>query len=284
MIENVKIPEFATKTAMIDWLIANKSMLIAAKKAETKKADGYGFTISYEGGKDATNKDLLATEIGPEAVKMRIKPVINTTNILDSHKDVHIPGLWKKALQELGYTPLCREHKMDFENIITDDISDPGMKIYTKTMTWKELGYDVPGETQALIFECTIDKGRNSFMFDQYRMKYVRNHSVGMRYVRLVFCVNDQRYPEELANWNKYIDYVVNKKDAEESGYFWAVLEAKIIEGSAVVKGSNPVTGVLSATEVKTEEPSPDTPNTSAANKSTLELSALNNILKNLTV
>lgn len=35
---------------------------------------------------------------------------------------------------------------------------------------------------------------------------------------------------------------VVNIEDAEAQGYFWAVLEAKIIEGSAVVKGSNYIT------------------------------------------
>lgn len=282
MIENVKIPEFAKKSELFDWLIANKSMLIAAKKAECKKADGYRFVITYSGGKDATNKDTPGTDIGPDAVKIRIKPVINTTNILDSHKDVHIPGLWKKSLSELGYTPLCAEHDMSFRGIITDDISDPSMKVFVKTMTWKELGYDVPGETQALMFDCVIDKARNSYMFDQYRQKFVRNHSVGMRYVRLVFCVNDPRYIDEFENWNKYIDAIINKDDAEESGYFWAVLEAKVIEGSAIVKGSNPITGVSSMAEVQLEEPAAATPHTSAA-KSTLDKSELNNIIKNLT-
>ena len=35
------------------------------------------------------------------------------------------------------------------------------------------------------------------------------------------------------------------KETAIEKGYFWAVLEAKLIEGSAVVIGSNPVTPTL---------------------------------------
>jgi phage anti-repressor protein len=44
---------------------------------------------------------------------------------------------------------------------------------------------------------------------------------------------------EEKAIWDKYIDEIVNKEVAEEQSYFWAVSEAKAIEGSAVVKGSN---------------------------------------------
>jgi hypothetical protein len=44
---------------------------------------------------------------------------------------------------------------------------------------------------------------------------------------------------------------VVNKEVADTKGYFWAVTEAQFIEGSAVVKGSNYVTPVLSITENK---------------------------------
>ena len=40
-------------------------------------------------------------------------------------------------------------------------------------------------------------------------------------------------------------------KEAGEDGYFWAVLEAKEIEGSAVVRGSCPATPTLSITQPK---------------------------------
>ena len=58
---------------------------------------------------------------------------------------------------------------------------------------------------------------------------------------------SDSKYDkEEKANWDKYIDQVVNRKDAEAQGYFWAVTEAKVIEGSAVPLGSNYATPVIS--------------------------------------
>ena len=46
------------------------------------------------------------------------------------------------------------------------------------------------------------------------------------------------------------------KEQAEEQGYFWAVTQAKLIEGSAVVLGSNPITPTLSN---KNDEPLKDT-------------------------
>ena len=83
-------------------------------------------------------------------------------------------------------------------------------------------------------------------MFEQYKQGYVDNHSVGMQYVKLRMCVNDKDYEKGKEAWDQYIDQVANKDVAEKQGYFWAVLEAKAIEGSAVPNGSNPITPTLS--------------------------------------
>jgi hypothetical protein len=42
---------------------------------------------------------------------------------------------------------------------------------------------------------------------------------------------------------------IANKSAADEKGYFWAVTEAKLIEISAVVIGSNRITPTQSVTE-----------------------------------
>ena len=79
-----------------------------------------------------------------------------------------------------------------------------------------------------------------------------------MRYVDIVLCVNtDEKWAkEEKENWDKYISEVIHKEQAEEQGYFWAVTQAKLIEGSAVVLGSNPITPTLTS---KNDEPLKDT-------------------------
>jgi hypothetical protein len=124
--------------------------------------------------------------------------------------------------------------KSDFSNVLFDSV-DKAISSASQTV-------------EVLIYETTISKARNQIMFDQYKNGYVLNHSVGMRYVKLLLCINsEQDYnAEEKANWDKYYDIILNKDQADKKGYFWAVVESKNVEGSAVVKGSNFLTPMLS--------------------------------------
>ena len=97
-------------------------------------------------------------------------------------------------------------------------------------------------------------------MFKQYKQGRVKQHSVGMQYVKVAMAVNDKGFAEEYKTWNKYIDQIANREQAEQQGYFFAVTEAKVIEGSAVKRGSNWVTPTLdnnmkSEPEQSTPEP-----------------------------
>ena len=199
---------------------------------------------------EAKDKAENAAEVVKEG-EIRVKVVINTTNLIDSHMDCHMKGLWKKSLSEQKKLKLLKEHKATFENVVSDQVTATA-----KTMTWKSLGYDMEGSTQALIFDATIKEERAPYMFGQYKNGYVDNHSVGMRYVTLYLCMNNDKSwaAEEKSNWDKYYSEVANKEIADQYGYFWAVTEAKVIEGSAVVKGSNYATPTISVKE-NTEEP-----------------------------
>jgi hypothetical protein len=236
----IEIPQFATRKELFKWLVENKNHLIAQKKFSMKKADGIPFiNLTTQDGK--IDKAADAKDEDPNVIYKR--PVINTTNIIDSHLDLHIPGLWDKSLKENGKNMVhLQEHEMKFDHIISDE-SD--LKAYTQTFTWKELGLAYKGNTQALVFDSTIRKDRNPYMFDQYSKGRVKNHSVGMWYVKLVMCINDEDYGAEFEAWEKYLPQAVNPEVAESTGYFWAVTEAKAVEGSAVVKGSNFATPTL---------------------------------------
>jgi len=108
-----------------------------------------------------------------------------------------------------------------------------------------------------------------------------------MRYRKMYFCVNsgDEWATSYKDNWDKYIDQVVNRKQAEEEGYFWAVTEAEVIEGSSVVFGSNSFTPTVSVTQSKQEDNS-EAANNSTSNDNTIEPSIDTqkqvNIIKNL--
>lgn len=240
----LEIPNFETKKELFDFLIKNKNTLLAQKMNETKHADGVGY-VSLLAKTDTTTSKSVS-----EDKDLNISAVINTTNIMDSHKDVHIQGLWQKSLSENKRILHVQEHKSnDFDKIIS---SGEDLKAYTKSFNWTELGYNAIGKTEALVFDSKVKKERNEYMYNQYKNGYVDNHSVGMRYVKLVMCVNDEDYGAEYEAWEKYYPQIINKEEADKFGYFWAVTEAKVIEGSAVPLGSNPITPTLN---IKNEPP-----------------------------
>ena len=252
----MEIKEFATKAELFRYLKENKDYLIAQKKFEMKRADAVSFQACVVHDKEevTTEKSVETPETLLTKDVIKVRSIINTTNLLDGHGDCHINGLWKKSLKEQKNMLLLREHKITFDYIISDNV-----EASTKKMTWKELGFDFEGETEALIFDSEIAKSRNPYMFEMYARGYVKSHSVGMSYVKMFLCINSEEkyYMAEKADWDKYIGDVANRAEAEEKGYFWAVTEAKLIEGSAVPMGSNWATPTQSVKEYI--EPSEDT-------------------------
>jgi len=237
---------FATKQELYTALRENKTFLIQQKKSTIKTADAVDFypIVDAPGHVDGISSKMLTKNIidPATATSLTMKLAINTTNLLDSHSDVHIPGLWTKSLKVTKNRYHLQEHQMKFDKIITDDV-----QATAKTVTWKDLGAEYEGKTQVLTYKVTISKDRNPFMFEQYAKGYVKNHSVGMRYMKIFLAINSEhKYDvEEKEIWDKYIDAIANKEDAEAQGYFWAVTEAKEIEGSAVPMGSNPITPTM---------------------------------------
>lgn len=240
----IAIPDFPEKSALNDWLIENKASLIAQKKSTVKLADAMSCACDFVSikGDSVIKAEAVAAENG----KLKVRSIINTTKIFDSHGDVHIDQLWNKSLKENKDLYLVKEHNFSFEGIISENV-----KAFTKQMSWNELGFNYSGQTQALVFDSVISKVDNPFMFDRYKAGRVKQHSVGMRYVKIDLAVRDERYEKEFEIWTKYYDLIVNKNDVDEVGFFWAVTEGKVIEGSAVVKGANFATPTQSVQESK---------------------------------
>ena len=250
---------FANKQELFKALKDNKPNLISLKKSTEKRADAFcGFYND-----DLSKNNLVAKSEGEieDPNFLKVKVVINTTNFLDSHGDVHIDGIWNKSIKDNPTKLHLQEHERDFDKVISDSATAS-----VKSIGWDKLGFAYEGKTQALIFDSVIDKKRNEFMLNQYKNGWVKNHSVGMRYVSLSLCLNSSTEwdKEEKENWDKYYPSIANKDLADEKGYFWAVTEAKIIEGSAVVMGSNSTTPTLEVTQAEKSleiipEPSKDT-------------------------
>ena len=242
MKETMQIPEFKTKKELFAFLIENKDILITQKKEQTKHADGFLYVHTLNKiGKVEAIKANEPVDVS-DKTEIEVVAIINTTNLMDSHDDVHMPGLWTKSLQENRMIMHLQEHSMSFSKIISEGND---LKAYTKFYDWADLGFEFKGKTQALVFNSVVKSGRNNFMFKQYANGFVKNHSVGMRYVKLLLAVNDEDWGAEFEAWEKYFPEIANPERAEAKGYFWVVKEAKVIEGSAVPLGSNFATPTL---------------------------------------
>lgn len=274
----MRIGDFVSKEDFFRYIKDNKSKIVSEKKSAIKYADAIDFiNVKAIEKSEFAIKENTPIDISDNGIITR-NLVINTTNYLDSHFDVHIPNLWKKSISENPTTYLLKSHLRDFEYVITDSAIP-----YVKNMNWTDLGLNSEGKTQALIFKAEISRERNEFMYEQYLKGYVKQHSVGMKYINIFFCVNsdDRYFIEEKKNWDKYYNEIVNKEIADKEMCFWAVTEAKLIEGSAVLFGSNPITPTLSKNKSSYTQDEPlDTTKNRNSREITIEKEKLEQILK----
>lgn len=236
--------QFATKDELFKCLSENKGLLKAQKKLQIKETD----SIAYSFAVNEKNEALKAGEINISEINtLKIKIVVNSCNLFDSHLDVSINDSWNRTVKNAKRVLLLEAHKAQFDKIISDEI-----QLAVENISWKDLGFEYEGKTQCLVFYVTIKKDRNSFMFEQYAKGYVKEHSAGLRYIQIDLAINSEAEwnKEEKEIWDKYYPSIANKEDVDQYGYFWAVTEQQIREGSAVVFGSNFATPTMSVEPV----------------------------------
>lgn len=242
-------------------IIERKSELIALKKAEIKTVKG-GLSALIQG-----NVSKGVYENGDSALKRTI--IGNTYNWMDSHDDVHAKGVFTKTIKERGNQIF---HLHDHEFKLTSKVGEP-IKVYEDAVEWKDLGVDKLGETQALFMDSEILKDYNERIFAEYKNGKINQHSVGMQYVKIDLAVKDEEYEEEYKVWTDNIDQLGNRERAEDKGFFWLVREAKLIEISAVLMGSNSLTPTIN-------EPSQDTQKNEPPQSTQKEVEKLFNLIK----
>jgi hypothetical protein len=220
-------------------LVANKSELIELKKAEKKFTNGLNTVLNNK----AVAKGLYSN--GENKLERTI--VGNTYLFMDSHDDVHAKGVFTKSIKERQDKIF---HLHDHEFKITSKVGEP-LKVYEDIITWKDLGVSNSGTTEALFMDTEIIKDYNAQIYNEYKSNKINQHSVGMQYVKIDLAVNDEDYEDEFKLWNDTIDTIGNKDHAEDKGYFWLVREAKLIEISAVLLGSNELTPTLGETKIE---------------------------------
>lgn len=226
-----------SKKDRINYILANKREIVSMKKAAIKFSDGIDFGSLQVSKSEATAKGIY--EDGEDELKRTI--VGNTYYWLDSHKDVHINGIFTRSI---SHKSDLVPHLHDHEFKISAKVGQP-IKVYEQEMLWSSLNVDKLGSTTALLMDTKILKSYNKLVFEDYKAGQVKQHSVGMRYIKIDLAVNDAEYEIEFKEWNSVYNLIANKEDALEDGYFWVVKEAALVEISAVLLGSNAITPTL---------------------------------------
>lgn len=247
----ITIPEDLKGKELIDFLVKNKSAIIAQKKCLPKMAEAISFAPSAEFYKSGVvvKSDSGDEEEDTDMVKATF--VGNACWWCDSHMDVAIAGCYDKSIKERKGMIV---HLHDHVHSIEAEVGDI-KKVYTEDISLKELGLKKDGVTECLVFESEVQRDYNKKVFNKYKAKKVNQHSIGLWYIKLELAVNDKDYEKEKEIWDKYIGKIINKKYVEEKGYFWAMVEIKVMEVSAVLFGANELTPTLNVKSDTEEEP-----------------------------
>tara|TARA_R110002074_G_scaffold93165_1_gene203572 strand:+ start:4148 stop:4942 length:795 start_codon:yes stop_codon:yes gene_type:complete len=246
---------YETTKELFDALKEHKNDLISIKKKTIYKSCDKGLGLNYK-------PTLLK---GADAIKGELDDdyyyiAVNTTNILDSHGDLHVKGIWNKSAKEQqGKNYLVADHDLKLKSVIA---SPKDIELMVMDIQFKSLGYDFDGETEALVNKIHKDKIKAEYK------EYLDNEiqaSVRMQYVKIDLALNSEEKEdeEEKKVFDANINNIANKENFENIDYFWVVSEAKNVnESSLVLFGSNSATGLLTEPLKDTQkniEPSIDT-------------------------
>ena len=243
----ILIPENLKGKALFDFLIANKSQLIATKKALPKYTDALICSPSIISAmKVSSVKGLEGADDLEEGV-VKVKVVGNSAWWCDSQMDVLTDTSYDKSIKEKG---TMIPHIADHIHRSTNHVGDV-TAVYTQKMLLKDLGLSLPGSTTCFIMETDVREDYNKDTYKFYKNRKINQHSIGLQYVSIGMCINDKDYLPEFEMWKKYYDKVINKDVVDERGYFWIVPEIKIMENSCVLFGANELTPTLEVSDTE---------------------------------
>ncbi len=235
----------------INYIRANKKRIIAEKCFKKKSITCTNVENIYKNKPNATKAPIEVIEV--EEGVYPVSFIGNTFNFCDSQLDVLFSGCATKTVKELG--PKGKDLIYHLKNHDDETESRIGYltDIYEQEFSLNDLGLNMVGNTTCLVFDSDVKQNLCDSSYIQYKDKKVKQHSIGLQYMKIFLCVNDPNDQEHFTNWNKYYQFVINKDVINETGYFWAVTEIKLYEVSFVLWGANELTGVIE--ETKDNEP-----------------------------
>lgn len=268
MIKAIEFPDriFKDKNELFCALKNREEKIISLKKGQIYKSNEKGSCVL------PFNTKILgdATKSIDGAKEGYIYPIISTTNYLDSHKDVHFNGCFKKTVKEQqGKVVYALDHELKYDSILT---WEKGVKMFVDKIDWSLVGKSYEGQTEALIYEIKESDFRRLDVLEDIKNEVSDfENSIRMVYYKITLGMNSDHkdHKENKKYYDDKFALIANKEAVESEGYFWGVEELGISkEASLVVAGgSNDATSIYQGKEIEAvqdtskieQEPSKDT-------------------------
>lgn len=252
--------EFISQEEMFLALKANEAKIIGLKKAQVYKS-------CEKGGVSFLNLDVSKlSETGKANFEIKsdhIYPVISTTRFMDSHKDVHFDGCFAKTVNEQkGKVHYALDHKLQFDSIIT---WPKDVVMCVQSLDWSLVGKNYPGQTEGLVFAIDKKAVRPDVLNAIENKSSDFENSIRMGYDKIKLAINstNKDLKENKDYYDRRVNEIANREQAQKDGYFWGVEELRIHkEGSLVVAGgSNSATGIIISDPAKVSQENKEVPN-----------------------
>ena len=247
---------FESKELLFKDLQANKQEILDFKKAQILKSCDKD---------NATNfKPILLSKSLEQIKSFEVDNdyyyiAVNSTNILDSHSDLHVNGIWNKTVKEQqGKNYLVSDHKLEIDKVIA---KSKDVEMFTAEVPFSTIGKEYDGTTEVLIYKVAKDKIINPLIKEWLDSGDEIQASVRMQYVSIDMALNstDKSDVYEKKVYDEYIDKIANKSDFESIDYFFVVKDAKNVrESSLVLFGSNGATGLIQENKTDAEIITPE--------------------------
>lgn len=250
---------YNNKEELFKALKENKQLIVDSKKSKIYQGIEKGLSLKTKQESIVKTLDTIK-DINIDSNYYYF--VVNSSNILDTHMDVHLDENWEKTIKEQqGKVYLVFDHELKRDEIIAmkEDI-----EMFTAYIPFSSLGYDYEGQSYCLIYKVKRDKIVNSQAKEWLEKGYSFEASVRMQYMDIVMCLDSDHEDDkkEKENFDKYYPEISNKKEFENIYYFWGVKQARnVYESSLVMFGSNHVTGLITEDQEEKKEAAESTSN-----------------------
>lgn len=264
------LPQELQGKELYEYLVRNKSTLIAKKKSLPIKSDNIFSDVHIIGSTKQGEKKAEGETASPDTGTLRVDVVANAAWWCDSYMDVPTDTCYDESIDKKGVLlPHIKDHIYSSTSHVGDVVA-----VYKKMVKLKELGLNKAGSTSCVCWTTDVQKEYDEKVYKFYKNGKINQHSIGLQYLNIELAINDKDYEKEIDFWNKYIDRIINKEMVIEKGYFWLISKARLIENSCVLFGACELTPTLDVEQL-TQTKEPVTTTLGAGVKKGLDIAAL---------